>query len=59
MPLKKGKENVGWNIDELTHHGSKPRSHAQIVAISLRAAGVPRKVGTLREMAGATRNKRT
>src|SRR6266699_272651 len=35
MPLLPGKENIGANISELTHHGSRPRSHAQIVAIAL------------------------
>lgn len=40
MPLKSGASNVGWNIKELTNNGSKPRSHKQIVAIALHAAGV-------------------
>lgn len=35
MPLKPGKANVGANISELTHNGSRPRSHDQIVAIAL------------------------
>jgi hypothetical protein len=39
MPLKHGGQAaVSYNIDELTHHGSKPRSHEQIVAIALHAA---------------------
>lgn len=38
MPLLPGKENIGRNISELTHHGSRPRSHAQIVAIALHEA---------------------
>ncbi len=57
MPLLKGKQNIAANIRELTEHGSRPRSHKQIVAIALHAAGAPRKVGTLREMAGATRKR--
>lgn len=36
MPLGR---NVGANIRELTEHGSRPRSHKQIVAIALHAAG--------------------
>lgn len=37
MPLKKGNkpEVISQNISELTHHGSKPRSHEQIVAIAV------------------------
>ena len=35
MPLLPGKENIGANISELTHHGSRPRNHDQIVAIAL------------------------
>ena len=35
MPLLPGKANIGRNISELTHHGSRPRSHQQIVAIAL------------------------
>ena len=40
MPLKKGKsrKTISHNISELTHHGSKPRSHKQIVAIALNEA---------------------
>jgi len=37
MPLKPGKsrEAISSNISELEHHGSRPRSHKQIVAIAL------------------------
>ena len=35
MPLG---SNVSANIHELVHHGSRPRSHRQIVAIALNAA---------------------
>lgn len=37
MPLKPGKSQkiISENIHELTHHGSRPRSHDQIVAIAL------------------------
>lgn len=39
MPLHTGgKDAVSYNIHELTHHGSRPRSHEQIVAIALHAA---------------------
>lgn len=53
MPLKKGKKSVGSNIRELMADnkkkgkargaGGKPRSKKQILAISLRVAGVPKK----------------
>ncbi len=42
MPLLPGKKNIGTNIKELTEHGSRPRSHKQIVAIALSEA---RKTG--------------
>ena len=51
MPLRKGKGNIGWNIRELTENGSRPRSHKQIVAIALHAAGVPTK-RSLKELMG-------
>lgn len=35
MPLG---SNVGDNIRELTHHGSRPRSRKQIIAIAMSAA---------------------
>lgn len=37
MPLKQGSDpkTISANISELTHHGSRPRSHKQIVAIAL------------------------
>lgn len=37
MPLAPGNSQsaISRNIDELTHHGSRPRSHDQIVAIAL------------------------
>ncbi len=35
MPLLKGKKNIGRNITELEEHGSRPRSHKQILAIAL------------------------
>lgn len=38
MPLKGGKANIGPNIRELELHGSRPRSHKQIVAIALSVA---------------------
>jgi hypothetical protein len=38
MPLYPGKENIGRNIKELTEHGTRPRSHRQIVAIALATA---------------------
>lgn len=40
MPLEPGSSNavVSRNISELTHHGSRPRPHAQIVAIALHNA---------------------
>ena len=40
MPLKPGSDpaTISSNIDELTHHGSRPRGHAQIVAIALHNA---------------------
>ena len=45
MPLFKGKANIGRNIKELTNNGSRPRSHKQIVAIALHAAGEANKPG--------------
>ena len=40
MPLKRGRsrKTISHNISELTHHGSRPRSHKQIVAIALSQA---------------------
>lgn len=40
MPLKKGSSQatIEKNIHELTHNGSRQRSHAQIVAIALSMA---------------------
>lgn len=40
MPLEKGSSQkvISHNIHELTHHGSRPRSHDQIVAIALSEA---------------------
>ena len=46
MPLKKAmsaskkavQSAISSNISELTHHGSKPRSRKQIIAISISAA---------------------
>jgi hypothetical protein len=35
MPLG---SNVGANIRELVHHGSRPRSRKQIIAIAMNAA---------------------
>jgi hypothetical protein len=37
VPLKSGssRETISRNISELTHHGSRRRSHRQIVAIAL------------------------
>ena len=42
MPLYPGKKNIGRNITELEQHGTRPRSHQQIVAIALSEA---RKTG--------------
>ena len=44
MPLQPGnsRATISANISELTHHGSKPRAHKQIVAIALSNA---RKTG--------------
>jgi len=44
MPLESGSSQkvISHNISELTHHGSRPRSHEQIVAIALSNA---RKTG--------------
>lgn len=56
MPLLRGKTNVGANIKELTEHGSRPRSHEQIVAIALHAAGVPKK-GGMRTLASGKKRK--
>ena len=44
MPLKRGssRETISENISELTHHGSRPRSRKQIIAIALSNA---RKTG--------------
>ncbi len=38
MPLKPGKANIGSNIKELENHGTRERSHKQIVAIALAEA---------------------
>ena len=40
MPLRKGssQKTISYNISELTHHGTKQRSHEQIVAIALAQA---------------------
>ena len=40
MPLKSGSSRkvISDNISELTHHGSRKRSHKQIVAIALSKA---------------------
>jgi hypothetical protein len=49
MPLLPGKKNIGRNIKELEQHGSRPRSHEQIVAIALHTAyGKSRKSKTRR-----------
>lgn len=55
MPLKKGKANIGKNIDELKADnkksgkekgaGGKPRTMKQIIAIALSTAKVPKKKG--------------
>lgn len=48
MPLKSGnsRETIASNIHELTHNGSRPRSHDQIVAIALSNADHhPRAMG--------------
>ena len=38
MPLLVGKSHIGDNIKELELHGSRPRSHKQILAIALSKA---------------------
>ena len=40
MPLDKSgtKASIGKNITELEEHGTRPRSHSQIVAIALETA---------------------
>ena len=38
MPLLTGKANIGRNITELEQHGTRPRSHQQILAIALSTA---------------------
>jgi hypothetical protein len=48
MPLLAGKKNIGRNIKELEQHGSRPRSHKQILAIVLdvarrSGANIPKK----------------
>ena len=40
MPLKKGKKNIGKNIDEEMSHG---KSRKQALAIALNVAGVTKK----------------
>lgn len=53
MPLLRGKQNIGRNITELETHGTRPRSHKQILAIALHTAGVkPKKKSSLKSMAG-------
>lgn len=48
MPLYPGKANIGRNITELEQHGSRPRSHKQILAIALsEARRHPRAMGGL------------
>lgn len=54
MPLKRGSSQkvISSNISELTHHGSRPRSHEQIVAIALaNARRHPKQDGGLVEKA--------
>ena len=54
MPLKRGSSQkvISSNISELTHHGSRPRSHEQIVAIALaNARRHPKQHGGLIEHA--------
>lgn len=40
MPLEPGsdRKTISRNIHELTHHGSRPRSHRQVIAIALHEA---------------------
>jgi hypothetical protein len=45
MPLRSGKQNIGYNIKELETNGSRPRSHKQIVAIALHQAYDKKKPG--------------
>lgn len=54
MPLLKGKSNIGRNIRELEQHGSRPRSHKQILAIALHTAYGDQKP-TLQSLAGKKR----
>lgn len=50
MPLKRGPSAVGANIRELTEHGTRPRSHKQIVAIALSAALGKKKTHNLKSV---------
>lgn len=59
MPLQPGssKAAISANISELTHHGSRPRSHEQIVAIALaNARRHPRESGGASGNQGEPRN---
>lgn len=50
MPLLKGKENIGHNV-ETEENAGKP--HAQAVSIALKTAGVPKARDTQPQMATA------
>ena len=52
MPLRKGKANIGYNIKELEEHGTRERSHKQILAIALKEAGESKKPGSKLKKAG-------
>ena len=43
MPLLGGKKNIGRNIKELETHGTRKRSHKQIIAIALSVAKKKKK----------------
>jgi hypothetical protein len=45
MPLPYGGRSVEANFHELYHHGSRPRSRKQIIAIALNAARRARRKG--------------
>jgi len=52
MPLLGGKKNIGRNIKELEQHGTRPRSHEQILAIALSVAKVKKKKKSKGRMLG-------
>jgi hypothetical protein len=61
MPLLQGSsaETISHNISELTHHGSRKRSHNQIVAIALSTADKSKKKGRITKMRVRPKKNRT